>query len=337
MSAVRRTLIASAPVRLDFGGGWTDVPPYPEDRGGFVCNIAISRFATVRLVSSSHQPETGTSFPATVTASHSIPLVDAALRRFNAQQVSVSIANDFPVGAGLGGSSAAGVALVAALKALNHQYPDSLHAKNLIAEESRAIEVDEMGIAGGRQDHYAAAHGGALGISFDEAVTVTPVALRASTATELEDRCIVGYTGESRISSTTISAVIDAYVQNSPNVVNSLHSMKTCALSMFDALSRGDIDTLGELVKEHWTHQRSLHPAITTERIESLSDAAMKAGAIGVKALGASGGGCVLAIARRGSEAKVRAAVAQFAELLPWRIATSGVTVRDETGVMKRL
>ena len=40
------TLVARAPTRIDFGGGWTDVPPYPEEEGGCVCNVAITRYAT---------------------------------------------------------------------------------------------------------------------------------------------------------------------------------------------------------------------------------------------------------------------------------------------------
>ena len=38
-----------APARLDFGGGWTDVPPYCEREGGFVCNVAVTRYAAVHL------------------------------------------------------------------------------------------------------------------------------------------------------------------------------------------------------------------------------------------------------------------------------------------------
>ena len=40
------TLIMRAPTRIDFGGGWTDVPPYADEMGGFVCNLAITRYAT---------------------------------------------------------------------------------------------------------------------------------------------------------------------------------------------------------------------------------------------------------------------------------------------------
>jgi len=64
-----RTLVARAPTRIDFGGGWTDVPPYPAERGGFVCNVAIDRYATVTIRDGS---------PA---RSNESPLVRAALAR----------------------------------------------------------------------------------------------------------------------------------------------------------------------------------------------------------------------------------------------------------------
>ena len=93
-----RRLVARAPTRIDFGGGWTDVPPYPAEHEGFVCNVAITRYAT-----------------ATVTPGiddQSVPLATAALHRARLDDVRVELRNDFPVGAGLGGSSAAGVTLV---------------------------------------------------------------------------------------------------------------------------------------------------------------------------------------------------------------------------------
>ena len=44
-----RALIVRAPTRIDFGGGWTDVPPYDVEQGGCVCNVAITRHAAVNL------------------------------------------------------------------------------------------------------------------------------------------------------------------------------------------------------------------------------------------------------------------------------------------------
>lgn len=306
--------VASAPSRLDFGGGWTDVPPYPEERGGFVCNLAIERRACVTLRPGPAEPGR-------------LPLVAAALRRAGFAG-HVDLSSDFPIGAGLGGSSAAGVALAAALAAAQ----DLVRTPAAIAEWSRAIEVEELGIAGGRQDHYAAACGGALGLTFGTAVSGSAVAveqipLSAAARAALEARITLVYTGESRISGETITAVLDAYRDRVPRVVDALDRMAVLARGMRSALHAADVTTLGALVDEHWIHQRALHPRITTERIDALERAARAAGAQGLKALGASGGGCVMILSDAGDAARVVEAVSPFGEILPWRVATTGVEV----------
>lgn len=317
-------LIADAPTRLDFGGGWTDVPPYPEERGGFVCNLAIERRATVTL--SVIPPERQ------VDAFPHPPLVAAACTAAGISNAHVELTSDFPVGAGLGGSSAAGVALAAALA---HWNKSEMSAAEL-AEWSREVEVRGMQMAGGFQDHYAAAFGGALALSFGNSVSVRQLAISAQTAHALESRCLLLYTGESRISGETITAVLDAYKQRSAPVVQALQRMKELALSMAQSLEAGDVDTLGALIGEHWTHQRSLHAKITTARIDAIADAAYSAGALGLKALGASGGGCVIVLAPAGGIDRVANAVSPFAEILPWTVAHEGVRVRDERTHDKR-
>ncbi len=306
------SLTASAPTRLDFGGGWTDVPPYPEERGGFVCNIAIERRATVTL----RPLEPGEQRPTSA-------LADAACRQAGLQDVHVSMQSDFPIGAGLGGSSAAGVALAAAICAWQQR---TLSAEQL-AEWSRQVEVEQMGVAGGRQDHYAAAFGGALALDFGHQVTVSPIPLSTQTITNLESRCLVVFTGESRISGDTIRGVLDSYAEGRSETVFALDRMATLARLMSTALAHGYIDSLGALVGEHWTHQRSLHPGITTERIDALISGALSAGALGAKPLGASGGGCVLLIAPENRVEEVREAAHGLGTLLDFRIASEGVRI----------
>lgn len=314
MSKTRRALVASAPTRLDFGGGWTDVPPYPEERGGFVCNLAIARRARVRI-------ETASKSSASITD----PLIAAALRRANVRDVAVSIESDFPVGAGLGGSSAAGVALAAAL----HAWNDITSTPASLAEWSRAVEVEELRIAGGRQDHYAAAFGGALGLSFGKETAVEQLNIASDTLRRLERRCLLVYTGESRISATTITAVLDAYRDRLPRVVNALEQMKQHALDMRSALLHGDLDHFSSLLAAHWVEQRALHPAITTARIDAIEHAAIGAGASGLKALGASGGGCVMVLAPEDRTEEVAGAVAPLATLLDWQGDNRGVEIED--------
>ncbi|MGZ8469626.1 MAG: GHMP family kinase ATP-binding protein [Gemmatirosa sp.] len=329
-------IVARAPARLDLGGGWTDVPPYSDEEGGCVCNVAITRHATVRLAP---RDVTGLApLDAPGRRDGDARLATAALRRDGVHgTLYAEIASDFPVSAGLGGSSAAGVALAAALAAWRGALaldtaPD--HAqRDALAEWSRAVEVEDAGIAGGRQDHYVAAHGGALRLAFGAAADGRPAIahrLRVSDATfaDLARRAVVVYTGESRISGDTIVAVLDAYRARERRVVDALARMRALAATMADALEAGDLDALGALVAEHWTHQRSLHPRIPTPRIDAVLERTARAGALGGKALGASGGGCVLALAAAGREAEVREAAATFGDVLTFDVDTTGVVIR---------
>lgn len=311
-------LIARAPARLDFGGGWTDVPPYCEERGGCVCNVAIElhAVATVRSRDGDHSDDV-------VAQSPDNALASAATRRAGMHGVRVGVAAEYPVGAGLGGSSAAGVAVLGALAAWRGEDIDACK----LAEESRRLEVEDLHIAGGRQDHYAAAMGGVLGLWFTDRVTTRRIALASATVDALHSRCIVVYTGQSRISSDTITAVVDAYRRRERRVLDALDRMRDLANWMISALESGDVDALGHLVDEHWSYQRALHPAIPTPAIDTILSEAWKAGARGGKALGASGGGCVLAIAAEGREEEVRQAMARHATPLPIRIAHHGFEV----------
>lgn len=329
---LRRSLFATAPTRLDFGGGWTDVPPFPEERGGFVCNLAIERRASVVL--RERVPGSAASREQDLLLAHS-PLVQAALRKAERSsraplQWDVALTSDFPVGAGLGGSSAAMVALAAALAVVDRRSPKP----DDLAEWSRAVEVEEMGVPGGRQDHYAAAFGGALSLTFGRQTTVQRIPLSDATIAELEARILVIYTGESRISGSTISAVLDAYNDRYSPVIRSLESMKSLAMQMPEALSNGSVDDLAALVDEHWQHQRSLHAGIRTARIDGLDTSARGAGALAVKALGASGGGCVAVIVPRGDDGRVASALTPWGAPVDWRVSREGVVVHEVIATM---
>jgi D-glycero-alpha-D-manno-heptose-7-phosphate kinase len=310
---VSRALVARAPTRLDFGGGWTDVAPYCDEEGGAVCNVAITRYATATV-------STGV---AGAAHDQSDRLVRAALRRAGIVGATASVTSDFPTGSGLGGSSAAGVALAGALAALRGETLEPA----AIAELSRRTEVEELGIPGGFQDHYAAAFGGALLLTYHDCVGVELLGLSDETCTGLARRGILVYTGESRISTSTITAVADAYRTRDQVVCRALARMKALAVEMAASLRTGDLDALGAELREHWIHQRALHPTITTERIDAIDRAATRAGAIGMKALGASGGGCVFVMARDGGEEELVRTLAPLGERLEFSVDQAGFEV----------
>ena len=322
-------------MRVDFGGGWTDVPPYTVEEGGCVCNLAIASYAraTVHTIASgvelhadgAEHRETRANM---LQANGDAALGAAALRRAHVDRVRLEQASEFPRGAGLGGSSAAGVAVAAALAAWNRE---SI-SRSALAERSRALEVEELGNPGGFQDHYAAAYGGALALSFGAKVTAREIPLSEQLVGALERQCLVAYTGESRISGATITAVLDGYRERVPRVVAALARMRALAEQMIHALERESVDELGGLVGEHWEHQRALHEKITTPSIDKLLATARAHGALGGKALGASGGGSVLIIAPAAHVDEVRAHISPLARLLPFVVDREGahVTVREQ-------
>jgi D-glycero-alpha-D-manno-heptose-7-phosphate kinase len=312
---VSRAIVARAPTRLDFGGGWTDVPPYCEREGGAVCNIAITRYATASISAGAYAPLDQTL--------GDDALIRAAIRRSPLGDVHATLTSDFPLGAGLGGSSAAGVALAGGLAHLAKQ-DLGLHA---LALHCRQTEVQELGVAGGYQDHFAAAFGGALLLEFSQDVRVERIAVKEDARASLVRRGILVYTGESRISGEQITAVRDAYLAGDVRVVKALARMKALAYEMAASLRAGDVDSLAALVGEHWTHQRALHPSITTARIDAIADAAARAGALGMKALGASGGGSVIVFARDGREDELARALAPLGTRLSYDIDSTGFDV----------
>jgi D-glycero-alpha-D-manno-heptose-7-phosphate kinase len=167
--------------------------------------------------------------------------------------------------------------------------------------------------------------GGALALRFGPNVSAQSIPMSAAAMTELPRRCIVTYTGESRVSATTITAVLGAYRAGNRAVTSALGRMRELAEEMSVALARADFDALGELVGEHWRHQRTLDPAIPTPLIDDVIAKATRAGATGCKALGASGGGCVLMIAPADRAENVRRTVAPLGSPIEFAVDILGV------------
>ena len=120
-----------------------------------------------------------------------------ALRIAALPGVQARIDSDFPVKAGLGGSSAAGVAMMGAieafraLEAIPSDAPERQALRDAIpldraavAEASRRVEVEELHVAGGFQDHYAAAFGGPLALSFGGGTRVHRLSMQRQTVRE---------------------------------------------------------------------------------------------------------------------------------------------------------
>ncbi len=157
---------AKAPVRIDFAGGWSDVPDFADTEGGAVANAAITLYTHVecilggngyRIQARDIGERVVFQSPADVSYDGKLDLHKAALNMLPvAGGVEVITWSDVPAGSGLGASGSLCVALLQALARCREEEYDSVE----VAEMGFLLEWSELKLAGGRQDQYAAALGG---------------------------------------------------------------------------------------------------------------------------------------------------------------------------------
>jgi D-glycero-alpha-D-manno-heptose-7-phosphate kinase len=234
--------------------------------------------------------------------------------------------SEVPTGSGLGASGSLDVSLVTALA---HCRNETSYDRIEIAEMAFQLEAVELGLAGGRQDQYAAAHGGFHAFRFAaEGVTVRSIDLTADAIRELRSFVHVVFTGQSHFSPDTHEAVWTAYRAGNTDVCDALRTIRDLAGEAEAALAAGDWVRLAEVVDANWKHQRRLHPTIATETSEAIEKAARSAGAIGVKAAGAGAGGCLVILAPPQARQALNEAVESVGgRALSWGFDDRGVEV----------
>lgn len=323
---------AAAPVRLDFAGGWTDVPPFSTREGGVVVNATIGLFAraevqaradTFRLVAEELGAELVLPAADAPVTDARLALHGAALRLCRpATRLTLSTRSDVPPGSGLGSSGALDVALVSALAGAMGESLEPLAC----ADRAWRLEALELGLPGGKQDQYSAALGGFNLMFFDDPeVRVTRLVLDPDFLSELARRTVLCYTGASRLSGNTIARVVAAYERGEARVVNAFRTMREVALETVEALQRGDLFLLSTLLERNWLAQQQLDSGMRTSEMALLEHAMKAAGALGGKAAGSGAGGCMFFIAGDDVAGARHAATEAGAKVLPVAWTESGV------------
>jgi D-glycero-alpha-D-manno-heptose-7-phosphate kinase len=322
---------AAAPVRLDFAGGWTDVPPFSAREGGVVVTAAVQLFARAevrlggtgfRLVSEDLRDELEVSDSTGLVHDGRLDLLKASLRMLPVGACTLTTRSDAPPGSGLGSSGALDVALVAALSLARGESRDPVE----IAETACHLEAVEARIPGGRQDQFASSHGGFLRLDFrDPDTEVSRLKPDPEFMADLARRMVLCYTSASHFSGTTIERVMRAYEQGDRKVSAALHGLRHVAEAMPGALSAADFSRVGQLLSENWQHQQALDPRMCTEEMAQLEGSALAAGALGGKAAGSGAGGCMFFLAPDNPNEVLEAAHRSGARVLPVRWAMYGV------------
>jgi D-glycero-alpha-D-manno-heptose-7-phosphate kinase len=271
---------ARAPLRIDFGGGWTDVPEYSRVHGGAVLSAAITRY---------------------VRGSIARPAADGVAHVLRGDRSYLSYSLDVPTGAGLGASAAQTVLWVTLVKTTIANVSDRAEVAEIACEIARLL-----GVEGGKQDEYSSALGGVNLFTFSDTVHSERLSLSTSFADELRSRLVLVYCGARRFSGRLHEQVWARYRLGDADVLDSLGKLSRVARDMKGALEAQDLQGFGELLTENWECQKVLHPSISTPRLDEIVTAALAGGALGGKACGAGGGGCLVFLAKSGEEERLR-------------------------------
>lgn len=326
---------ARAPVRVDPAGGGTDAPPFSVEHGGAVVNIAVERhaFATVDrlpegegVVIYSNDLRRGVA-AASVSAlpGGRLEFLQGFVRRLVPPGDSVLLVSgsDVPPGAGLGGSGALGVAVVAAI---DRAY-DRVRSPEETAALANEIERTDLGYPGGDQDSYAAALGGVNRLEYLPGGGTVPqrIDLDDDVRFTLEKRSLLIYTSEAHVSGDIHRDIRDSYGQANSPTVDAMIRLRESAKTMAAALEAGDLGGYVDALNDSRRSLYQLHPSCDSEAhrryFHELDELIL-----GGKTCGAGGGGFLFVYTRPGRRRDcVRAAESLGAVVWPLNIDFAGV------------
>ncbi|MDD1975006.1 GHMP family kinase ATP-binding protein [Pseudomonas tussilaginis] len=292
---------ARAPVRMSFCGGGTDLTYFFIDHPAAVLSCTVGLYAHATLVPRSDRQihifaedmgreEHFDTLAALLSASDKSLLATIIAVIKPSYGFDLFLRSDFPVGSGLGGSSAATTATIAVFNELRQDRWNTYEIAELAFQAERLC----FGIAGGWQDQYASAFGGFNLIEFEnQRNLVHPIRLEDSIRNELESCLLLCDTGISHDSGRLHELQREEIVaQDSQTPL--LHASVALCRRMHRHLIRGELRALGLCLDEAWRLKKRFSSAISHGRLDSIYDAALVAGALGGKLLGAGGGGFFL-------------------------------------------
>ncbi len=294
------------PLRVNWGGGWSDTPPYCNEQGGTVLNAAIllngempvevtlTKLPEKKIVFDSRDmdvhgefdrirplQETGNPYDpyalqkAALLACGIIPreggdLGEILTRMGGGFRMQTEVTG-VPKGSGLGTSSILAAACVKAIfEFFGVEYTaDSLYAHVLCMEQI-------MSTGGGWQDQVGGLSDGVKfnytmpGLSQD--IRVVPLDIPEAAMNELRERFCLIYTGQRRLARNLLRDVVGRYIGSEPETLYALNEIQRVAALMRFELERGHIDDFAKLLSDHWALSRKVDAGSTNTLIDQIFD-----------------------------------------------------------------
>lgn len=340
-----------APLRIGLAGGGTDLPSYSEKFGGVVFNATIGMYAYCTIIPTNNNriqiiaydnknsidTESVPFLP--ITDDNTLILHKGIYNRIvkdynNGKPLSfiMSTSNDAPIGSGLGTSS---TMVVAILEAYNRWLGLGLNSYQK-AELAYKIEREDLKLAGGKQDQYAAVFGGFNLMEFkqDKSTIVNSLRMDSSRLNEMECSILLYYNGTSRKSADVQKELSKNIIQDQEknastrkcDTIDAMQVLKQSAREMKDCVLLGDFEGFAECLRKTWENKKKTSSIVSNKQLEEDINYAMSNGAEAVKVSGAGGGGFLMLYCKPINRQKLIYAM----EKLPGKIYAVKFT---ETGV----
>lgn len=353
---VKDTHTVELPLRVNWGGGWSDTPPYCNEHGGTVLNAAIllngekpvlvklERMDELKVVFDSRDMDvhgefeeigelqrTGDPFDpfalqkACLLACGIIPMkgnnLKEILERLGGGFVMHSEVTNVPKGSGLGTSSILSAACVKAVfEFMGIGYTEEDLYSHVLAMEQI------MSTGGGWQDQVGGVTPGLKYITsmpgIDQKLKVVHVEIPEEAKKELDERFCLIYTGQRRLARNLLRDVIGRYAGNEPDSVFALEEIQKVAALMRFELERGNVDGFAKLLDYHWELSKKVDAGSSNTLIEQIFSS-IEALIDGRLVCGAGGGGFLQVVLKKGVTKK------QVAERLHEVFMDSLVDVAD--------
>ena len=302
-------IISRTPLRISFFGGGTDYPVFYEEHGGAILSTTINKYSYV--ICRRLPPFFDYNFRVRYTMREETNTIDEIIHpsvreclKFMNLNFGIEIQHnaDLPAMSGLGSSSAFTVGLLNSLYALKGE----LVTKRKLALEAIHIEQDIIKENVGSQDQTAAAFGGFNKIEFGgrRIIWVQPITLDQSKIEILQSHLMLFFTGFPR----NASEIAAEQIKATPQKTSDLKAMMEMVEEAVKVLNshQDNYDDFGRLLHETWQLKRNLTRRITTSQIDEIYEAAIRAGALGGKLLGAGGGVFIMLFVKPENQPKIR-------------------------------
>lgn len=322
------------PVRINWGGGWSDTPPYCTEHGGTVLNTAIKlnginpivvtikridkpcialastdsgsykEFTSIEELQNCNDPFDAFALQkAALIASAVIPRkekieFDTVLDNLGSGFYLSTKVVGIPRGSGLGTSS---ILAGACIKGLAEFLGNTLSENELY---TRVLCMEQiMSTGGGWQDQVGGLTGGIKLITTKpgviQEIQAEHIHIEEDVRKELQERMALIYTGQRRLARNLLREVVGKYIASNENSIEVLYEIQRVAVMMKFELEKGNIEAFTKLLNEHWELSKRLDMGCTNTCIDQifLSCEDMLAGKM---ICGAGGGGFLQVILKKG-------------------------------------